>query len=167
MTPRKTPAKTPAKAPAKAPARPAAARTPAKKTAKKAAPARTAPAKKAAAARAQMATRAGFVASVEASLGALPLGPGDAAAAHLARAYAAALDRGRTIADREERLGDLGPKLLLTLRDLGGTPAGRHRLLGGRYGGRGDDAGDRPEPPGPPPSSTPGLDALRQAHGRG
>lgn len=143
MTPRRTPPKTPAK------------RNPAKAPAKKA-PAAT---------RAQLATRAGFVASVEASLANLPLGPGDAAAAHLARAYAAALDRGRTIADREERLGDLGPKLLLTLRDLGGTPSGRHRLLGGTR--RAGDDIERPEPAGPPPSSTPGLDALRQAHGRG
>lgn len=153
MSTRKTPAKVPAK------------RTTARKTATKTAR-KTAAAAPAASGRARMATAGGFVASVEASLAALPLGPGDAAAAHLARAYAATLDRGRTIADREERLGEVGPKLLSTLRELGGTPAGRHRLIGGTR--RAADDVERPDPPaGPPPSTTPGLDELRRVHGRG
>lgn len=114
-------------APRKAPAK-TTRKTPAKKTNARPTPAKKVPAKKAAAAstaRARLATAAGFRASVEASLAALNLGPRDAAAMHLARAYAEALDRGRTVADRDARLGDVGPKLLATLGQLGGTPRAR------------------------------------------
>ena len=154
-TPRKTPAKRTTKTPAP--------RTPAKRTpAKKAPP----PAKTTApAARARLATAAGFVGSVEAALGALPLGPGDAAASHLARAYAAALDRPRRVADRDETLDRVGPKLLAALAALGGTPAARHRMTGRPHTPPGGDTDDAPPPP--PGSSTPGLDELRRAHGRG
>lgn len=103
-------------------------KTPAKKT-----PASKPTAKKTASrapASARLATAGGFRASVEASLAALNLGPRDAAAAHLARAYAEALDRGRTVADRDARLGDVGPKLLATLGQLGGTPRARKGIEG-------------------------------------
>lgn len=157
-TPRKTPAKrTTRKTPTTA------ARTPAKRTTKTAS---SKPAKSTApAARAKLATAAGFVGSVEAALGALPLGPGDAAASHLARAYAAALDRPRLVADRDETLDRVGPKLLAALAALGGTPAARHRMTGRAHTPLGGDTEDAPPPP--PGSSTPGLDELRRAHGRG
>lgn len=158
-----TPRKTPAKRTTRKSTPPPAARTPAKRTAK-AAPSK--PAKSAApAARAKLATARGFVGSVEAALGALPIGPGDAAAAHLARAYAAALDRPRLVADRDEALDRVGPKLLSALAALGGTPAARHRMTGRPHTPPGGDTEDAP--PTPPGSSTPGLDELRRVHGRG
>ena len=158
-----TPRKTPAKRTTRKSTPPPAARTPAKRTAK-AAPSK--PAKSAApAARAKLATARGFVGSVEAALGALPIGPGDAAAAHLARAYAAALDRPRLVADRDEALDRVGPKLLSALAALGGTPAARHRMTGRPHTPPGGNTEDAPPPP--PGSSTPGLDELRRAHGRG
>lgn len=136
--------------------------SPAKRTTSKAkTPAR--PARTAAAARAQVATRLGFKPVVEATLAATPLGPGDAAAAHLARALAAAIDRPRTVADRDDALHRHGPKLLEVLREIGATPASRHRLLGSPR--RDDDLHPAPPPP-PPADQTPGLTALRQAHGR-
>lgn len=162
-TPRKTPAKRTTRK-----STTTAARTPAKRTAAKQATkaASSKPAKSTApAARAKLATAAGFVGSVEAALGALPLGPGDAAASHLARAYAAALDRPRLVADRDETLDRVGPKLLAALAALGGTPAARHRMTGRAHTPPGGDTEDAPPPP--PGSSTPGLDELRRAHGRG
>lgn len=124
-------------APRKTPAR----KTPAKKTPAKAAakPAR------APAARARLATAQGFRGSVEASLAALNLGPRDAAAMHLARAYAEALDRGRTVADRDARLADVGPKLLATLGQLGGTPRARKGIEGRPAPPPADDAEDLAE----------------------
>lgn len=158
-TPRKTPAKRTTRKTTTT-----AARTPAKRTAKTASSKQ--PAKSTApAARAKLATAAGFVGSVEAALGALPIGPGDAAAAHLARAYAAALDRPRLVADRDEALDRVGPKLLSALAALGGTPAARHRMTGRPHTPPGGDTEDAP--PTPPGSSTPGLDELRRVHGRG
>lgn len=157
-TPRKTPARSSTRT-TKVPATPARkTRTPAKTAA--------APAKSSApSARARLATAAGFVGSVEAALDALPLGPGDAAAAHLARAYAAALDRPRRVAERDEVLDSVGPKLLSALAALGGTPAARHRMTGRAHTPT-PDAGEE-RPPAPPTSTTPGLDELRRVHGRG
>lgn len=152
-TPRKTPGKRTAAAAATK-------RAPAKT------PAKGAPRRKAAApgARAKLATARGFVGSVEAAIAALPLGPGDTAAAHLARAYAAALDRPRLVADRDDALDRVGPKLLLALAALGGTPAARHRLTGRASTPRaGEDGPSSPAPLSP----TPGLDELRRVHGRG
>lgn len=146
-TPRKTPS------PAK--------RTTSKATRTAKTPAR--PARTAADARAQVATRLGFKPVVEATLAATPLGPGDAAAAHLARALAAAIDRPRTVADRDDALHRHGPKLLEVLREIGATPASRNRLLGSP---RRDDEHTAAPPPPPPADQTPGLTALRQAHGR-
>ena len=162
-TPRKTPAKrttrktptTAARTPAKRTTKTASSKPPAKQPAKSTAPA----------ARAKLATARGFVGSVEAALGALPLGTGDTAAAHLARAYAAALDRPRLVADRDEALDRVGPKLLAALAALGGTPAARHRMTGRPHTPPGGDTEDAP--PTPPGSSTPGLDELRRVHGRG
>lgn len=89
---------------------------------------RKAPARKSAPASARIATRLGFVPVVEATLAATPLGAGDAAAAHLARAIAAAIDRPRTVAARDDALDRHGPKLLAVLRELGATPTARRRL---------------------------------------
>lgn len=141
-TPRKTTGRTPAK------------KTPASKT-----PAKTSTA------RARVATRLGFTPVVEATLAATPLAPGDAAAAHLARALAAAIDRPRTVAERDEALHRHGPRLLAVLGELGATPTARHKLLGSPTGRRSDD--DEPAAPATPVDPTPGLTALRQAHGRG
>lgn len=145
-------------------------KTPSKRTASKRAPSKTAaktpakpPAGGTATARARVATRLGFVPVVEAAIEATPLAAGDAAAAHLARAYAAALDRPRTVAARDEVLLDVGPKLLLALRELGATPHGRHRLVGATRPPA--DEGDAPAGPARP--AAPGLAALRAAHGRG
>lgn len=141
--------------------RPAAQRTPARKAAK------ASPPKKAPSARAQLATRLGFVPVVEATLAATPLAPGDAAAAHLARALAAAIDRPRTVALRDEALHRHAPKLLDVLKELGATPQSRRRLL--PSGGRASDEPVEPRAPHeptPPPDPTPGLTAMRQAHGR-
>jgi len=148
-TPRKTPAK---RSTSKTAAATAPARTTAKRTTR-------------APARARLATAAGFAGSVEAALGSLPLGPGDAAAAHLARAYAAALDRPRRVAERDEALDRIGPKLLAALGALGGTPTARHRLVGRASTPNPD--GEEPRPATPATSTTPGLDELRRVHGRG
>lgn len=124
-------------------------KTPAKKTPPKAASTVTAKAAakpaRAPAARARLATAQGFRGSVEASLAALNLGPRDAAAMHLARAYAEALDRGRTVADRDARLADVGPKLLATLGQLGGTPRARKGIEGRPAPPAADDAEDLAE----------------------
>jgi len=164
MTTRKTSAKSPAKSTraAAAPARKT--RPPAKTGGSTANRSRSAAGSTASGARARLATASGFVGSVEAAIAALPLGPGDAAAAHLARAYAAALDRPRLVAERDDALDRVGPKLLLALAALGGTPASRHRLTGRPHTPNPDEG--RPTPPAPM-STTPGLDELRRVHGRG
>ena len=143
--------------------------TTARRPAAKRAPAKKAPAKPdAGAARARLATQLGFVPVVEATLAATPLAPGDAAAAHLARALAAAIDRPRTVAQRDDALHRHAPKLLDVLKELGATPQSRRRLV--PTGGRASDEPAEPRDPDESPAPTdptPGLSALRQAHARG
>lgn len=108
-----------------------------------------------------------FVPVVERTIRSLVLGPGDEAAAHLARRYAKAIDDAGRFRDPEaaaRALERLGPKLLAVLDKLGGTPASRSRLLGGT---------GAPPPPDPeldeadgeerPPAPVGWLDAMRQA----
>lgn len=105
-----------------------------------------------------------FLPVVERTLRALVLGPGDEAAAHLARTYARAIDDSRRHRDPERyarALERMGPKLLGVLDKLGATPSGRGRLLGGT------GAAPPPEPEDDeeerPPSPVGWLADMRQA----
>lgn len=66
--------------------------------------------------------------AIEKTIAALPLADADAAAAQLARRYAATIDAAE---HRTEAMEKLGPKLLAALESLGATPAARSRLRGG------------------------------------
>lgn len=106
-----------------------------------------------------------FVPVVERTIRALVLGPGDEAAAHLARRYAQAIDDARRFRDPDaagRALERLGPKLLAVLDKLGGTPAARSKLLGGT--GATPPAGDEePDDVERPPAPVGWLDAMRTA----
>ncbi|MFW6091983.1 MAG: terminase small subunit [Actinomycetota bacterium] len=78
--------------------------------------------------------------AVAATLTSLGLGDSDAAAARLARHYAAAIDASHcSECGADTTLDTLGPKLLAALDALGATPAARARMLrgGGQHAGTG------------------------------
>lgn len=108
-----------------------------------------------------------FAPVVERTIRSLVLGPGDEAAAHLARTYARAIDDARRFRDPEaavRMLDRLGPKLLAVLDKLGGTPTSRSKLLGGTGAPpAGDPELDEDDGEERPPAPVGWLDAMRDA----
>lgn len=71
--------------------------------------------------------RTGMAGKIETTLEALSLTAGDAAAGELALTYGRALDRvtAGEADDQVKAIGELGPRLLAVLVELGGTPKSR------------------------------------------